>query len=141
MIGMDKKVLHVDDDPQILRLVHRQLSSAGFEVISLDQPEKAMKTLVDSSIRVCILDIEMPRINGLDLLRDIKQYDGGIQVVMLTGLVTLSTVLDSMRFGAEGCLFKPVDDFEPLIETLRAAFAKNARWWSALHDLKQRQLT
>ncbi len=99
-----------------------------------------MKTLLDSSIRVCSLDIEMPRINGIDLLRDIKQYDGGIQVVMLTGLVTLSTVLDSMRFGAEGCLFKPVSDFEPLCEVLQAAFNKNERWWRALHDLKQRQL-
>ncbi|WP_146429888.1 response regulator [Blastopirellula retiformator] len=140
MTGMNKKVLHVDDDPQILRIVGKQLSNAGYEVISLDQPEKAMKTLLDSSIRVCILDIEMPRINGLDLLRDIKQYDGGIQVIMLTGLVTLSTVLDSMRFGAEGCLFKPVTEFEPLIEVLTAAFEKNERWWIALHDLKQRQL-
>ncbi|EAQ80284.1 response regulator [Blastopirellula marina] len=138
---MNKKVLHVDDDPQILRLVGRQLSSAGFEMISLDQPEKAMKTLLDSSIRVCILDIEMPRINGLDLLQDIKQYDGGIQVVMLTGLVTLSTVLDSMRYGAESCLFKPVVEFDPLVEVLEAAFEKQLRWWNALHELKQRQLT
>lgn len=138
---MKRAVLHVDDDPQILRLVNRQLSSAGYEVISLEQPEKALKTLLDSSIRVCILDIETPRTNGLDLLRDIKQYDGGVQVIMLTGLVTLSTVLDSMRFGAECCLFKPVENFEALIEVLQAAFEKQERWWSALHELKQRQLT
>ncbi|UUO08113.1 response regulator [Blastopirellula sp. J2-11] len=138
---MNKKVLHVDDDPQILRLVGRQLSSAGYDVISLEQPEKAMKVLLDSSIRVCILDIEMPRINGLELLQDIKQYDGGIQVVMLTGLVTLSTVLDSMRFGAESCLFKPVEKFDTLKEVLEAAFEKQLRWWNALHELKQRQLT
>ncbi|MFI4876898.1 MAG: hypothetical protein ACIALR_16215, partial [Blastopirellula sp. JB062] len=63
------------------------------------------------------------------------------QVIMLTGLVTLSTVLDSMRYGAETCLFKPVNEIEPLLEVLEAAFAKHGRWWSALHDLKQRQLT
>ncbi|MFI4877210.1 MAG: PleD family two-component system response regulator, partial [Blastopirellula sp. JB062] len=74
---MNRTVLHVDDDPQILRLVNRQLASAGYSVISQEYPEKALKTLHDSTIRVCILDIEMPRMNGLELLREIKAYDGG----------------------------------------------------------------
>ena len=46
-----------------------------------------------------LLDIDMPNINGLELLEEIKQFDGGIQVIMLTGVVTTTNVL---RFSTEG---------------------------------------
>lgn len=134
----DKRVLHVDDDPSMLELVAERLGGAGFQVTSLDRPELAVKRLLDSDIRVCILDISMPRLDGLRLLEEIMSLDAAIQVVMLTGVTTQSSVLDSYRGGAEACFFKPIADFAPLVEALEACFVKADRWWEALRDLRAR---
>ncbi|GAA4424492.1 MULTISPECIES: response regulator [Bremerella] len=135
----EKLILHVDDDSTFLKLANHRLTQRGYEVTSLDRPDQALKQLLNSNCRVCILDIDMPRINGLDLLQEIKAYDGGIQVIMLTGLVSQMTVLESLRGGAEACFFKPMNDFTPLYEALDAVFLKAARWWQCLHELKNRR--
>jgi DNA-binding NtrC family response regulator len=135
----ERAILHIDDDPQLTRMVARQLETRGFNVVSLNDPKLATRELVLQQRRVVLLDIDMPGINGLDLLREIKSYDGGIQVIMLTGLVNLTTVLQSLRLGAEACFFKPVDDVEPLVDALNAVFAKIDRWWHTLEELSERR--
>ncbi|WDI42968.1 response regulator [Bremerella sp. P1] len=135
----DKQVLHVDDDDVFLKIANHRLTKEGYQVTSLVRPEQALKHLLNSNCRVCILDIDMPRVNGLDLLQEIKAYDGGIQVIMMTGLVSQMTVLESLRGGAEACFFKPMPDFTPLMETLDATFVKVERWWRCLHELKNRR--
>lgn len=132
-------MLHVDDDDSFLKIANKRLTNEGYEVTSLNRPEHALKQLLNSNCRVCILDIDMPRIHGLDLLQEIKAYDGGIQVIMLAGLVSQMTVLESLRGGAEACFFKPMTDFTPLYEALDATFVKSARWWQCLHELKNRR--
>lgn len=134
-------VLHVDDDENFLKLTKHRLSNKGYSVDSLNRPEQALKYLLNSNCRVCILDIDMPRLNGLELLQEIKAYDGGIQVIMVTGLVSQMTVLESLRGGAEACFFKPMPNFDPLLEALDATFVKVERWWQCLHDLKNRRQT
>ncbi|PQO34664.1 response regulator [Bremerella cremea] len=132
-------VLHVDDDENFLKLSKHRLSNEGYSVESISRPEHALKYLLNSHCRVCILDIDMPRVNGLELLQEIKSYDGGIQVIMLTGLVSQMTVLESLRGGAEACFFKPMPDFTPLLEALDATFVKADRWWHCLYELKNRR--
>jgi len=134
-----KQVLHVDDDSDFLKIAGHRLTKEGYVVTSLANPEHALKHLLNTNCRVCILDIDMPRVNGLQLLQEIKAYDGGIQVIMMTGLVSQMTVLESLRGGAEACFFKPMPDFTPLLETLDATFVKVDRWWQCLHELKNRR--
>ena len=138
-MSTERAVLHIDDDPQVTRLVSERLSAHGYEVTSLNDPNKALRELMQNQWRVVLLDIDMPGVNGLDLLREIKAYDGGIQVIMLTGMVTLSTLLQSFRWGAEACLFKPLGDLTPLLEAMEDTFRKINRWWVALEELSQRR--
>ncbi|MCA9267938.1 MAG: response regulator [Planctomycetales bacterium] len=138
-MNTNRTILHVDDDPSLLRLVAAKLTAHGCNVISLSDPTCAAQVLLDSGARLALLDIDMPHINGLDLLHDIKQLDGGIQVIMLTGAVSMSSVLQSLRWGAESCVFKPIDDFRPLLTAVDAAFEKIDRWWECLRDLQQRR--
>ncbi len=86
-----------------------------------------------------LLDIEMPGANGLDVLKEIKKYDGGIQVVMLTGLVTMDSALRAFRLGAATCLFKPINEFDRLIAALDAAFETLDRWKHVLKELCDRK--
>lgn len=132
-------LLHIDDDPNMLRIVAQLLSSHGYDVISLDDPTRLQRELLTRDCRVVLLDIDMPQANGLEVLREVKRHDGGIQVIMLTGLVSMNTVLESMRLGAEACLFKPVTDVGPLLDALEAAFRKSDRWWRTLRELSSRR--
>ncbi|WP_254513056.1 response regulator [Anatilimnocola floriformis] len=132
-------ILHIDDDPAILRLVAQRLGDEGYEVISCGDPDAIESVLHASNARVCLLDIAMPHADGLELLKEIKRYDGGVQVIMLTGLVSMNSVLDSLRNGAEALHFKPILDFEPLLEILADSFRKTERWRKTLEELRQRR--
>jgi DNA-binding NtrC family response regulator len=132
-------ILHIDDDPAILRLVAGKLTSEGYEVVSCSDPTDIEGLLLASNARICLLDISMPGANGLDVLKQIKRHDGGVQVIMLTGLVSMNAVLDSMRNGAEAVHFKPILDFEPLLEILRDSCRKTERWRQTLYELRQRR--
>ncbi|PHR95331.1 MAG: hypothetical protein COA78_30330 [Blastopirellula sp.] len=136
---MNKKILHVDDSLDMLRVVSAKLTSSGYEVVSLDDPTKAIRFLVDNHIRVCLLDINMSQMNGLELLEKIKEYDGGIQVVMLSGEVSQSNILDSNRLGAEAFFFKPVESFDPILESLDAIFERELHWWNVMRNLQIRK--
>lgn len=133
-----KLVLHVDDDPAILRLVGRTLERHGVQVVSVDDPEVVIEKLFETGARVVFLDIDMPSKDGLTLLREIKRHDAGIQVIMCTGLVSISTVLQSTALGAEGCIFKPIVNTRLITEAADRAFEKIDRWWIALRDWTER---
>lgn len=133
-----RQVIHVDDDPDMLRLIKHHLGP-HVDVISLQDPTACVNELVSTGCRLVILDIEMGDHNGLDLLRTIKRLDGGIHVIMLTGLVSMETVLTSMRDGAEACLFKPLEDPGRLVEVVESSIVKIERWHDAVRDLLSRK--
>lgn len=135
----DRHVLHVDDDPDFLRLVNKKLSIQGITVTSQPDPREAIKTRIECGAQVVLLDVNMPWIDGITLTEEMKKQDGGTQVIMLTGLVSLSTVLESMRKGAEACIFKPLNDYDELLTVVDACFEKSERWWHSLQDLCDRR--
>jgi DNA-binding NtrC family response regulator len=137
--GVSRTILHVDDDPQFTRIVAHVLQRKGYDVVSLNDPQQVLGELIRHGYRIVLLDIDMPGIDGIDLLRRIKEYDGGVQVIMLTGLVTLSNAMAAFRRGAEACFFKPIEDYEPLVHAVDATIRKIEHWWKALHDLTRQR--
>lgn len=137
----NRTILHVDDDPSMLRFVATKLANYDYDVVSLNEPALVSDKLLETGARVVLLDVNMGPESGLKLLQAIKNHDGGTQVIMLTGLVSMSTVLHTMRLGAEACIFKPITDVEQLLESIEAAFRKVDRWWQTLSELSDRQLT
>jgi len=135
----ERIILHVDDDPAILRIVETVLSKRGFNVISVSDPELAIQKLRESSARLVLLDIDMPGKSGLTLLREIKKVDGTIQVFMLTGMVSMATILRATRLGADECLFKPIENFDELADAAERAYDRTMRWWRTLRDWKSRK--
>lgn len=135
----DPRVLHVDDDQSVTRLVAEQLKSEGYRVTSLNDPTEAIEAIISENYRVIILDMEMPVIDGLRLLEDVKKHDGGIQVIMLTGVVTTTVALESMRLGANDCIFKPLKHGTELTAAVKDAFERIDRWRDRLRYLAKRR--
>ncbi|MEN0109566.1 MAG: response regulator [Planctomycetota bacterium] len=139
MFANRRAVLHIDDDPLITRLVAERLREAGFESEALNDPLKAIDTLIHGQYRIVVLDIHMPHRSGLQILTEIKRIDAGVQVIMLTGLVNETTVIEAMTRGAEACFFKPLRDPGEFLTAIDDAWRRNDRWWHSLRDLTHRR--
>ena len=134
-----REILHVDDDPLLTKIVAARLSQAGYSVASLNDPTKTVEYLLSKRTRVVLLDIQMPGVSGLELLREIKRFDGGTQVIMLTGLLSTASVMQAFRLGAEACFFKPLTDLSPVLSAIEDSFRKIDRWWTTLRELSERK--
>ncbi len=121
-IKIKRLVLHVDDDDAILKIVGKTLQIGGSEVVSINDPRKASYAIAKWSPQVVILDLNMPGIDGMTLLREIKQRDASVQVVILTGMVTMATVRQATRFGAQELVFKPLNDLREIGTAVQRCF-------------------
>lgn len=131
------RVLHIDDDPACTRLVAKVLGDHGIEVTQLHDSTRAVDCILNGNFRIAIVDVDMPGLNGIDLLADIKQVDGGTSVIVLTGVVSLTSVLRSMRKGATACLFKPLLSVDALLDCIQEIQRNTNRWWATLRQLSE----
>lgn len=104
-----KKILAVDDTEIILDIIKLQLEKEGYEVQTCSDPKMAMQTLTEEKFDLILLDIMMPVINGLEVLKFIKQQDINrfTPVVMLTAKDDMNSVKDCLTNGALEYLTKP----------------------------------
>ncbi len=103
------RVLVVDDDPGMLELMEIHLSRRGFQVFGVPNGEDALGTLDDTQPDLVILDLVLPGMGGLDVLRQLKQARPRIPVVMYSGHAHTKNVVHAMRCGASDFLPKPFE--------------------------------
>ena len=94
------------DAPACRRLERERL--AGREC-GIDNPKSALRT-PKSEYDLLILDIRMPDMNGIEVLREIRKRELDIQVLMLTGYATMESATQALNYGARGYLMKPIED-------------------------------
>ena len=104
---MSGTVLLIDDDPSILRALGRYLESLGYEVLTEPLGLGGVESFERHGPDVVLLDLDLPDMNGLDVLERLRERDGC--VIMLTGTGDIDTAVRSMRLGAENFLTKPVE--------------------------------
>jgi DNA-binding NtrC family response regulator len=109
---MKARILVVDDEEIVVRSCLRILSDPGFEVESVDNGWDALRKIDESSYDVLILDIMMPKIDGLEVLQHVKERHPDIDVIMMTGLSQIQTAVRAMKLGAFDYLSKPFDPAE-----------------------------
>ena len=79
-----KRIMLVDDEPDINSALKVVLKRAGFDVVTFDDPVVALENFKARSYDLCILDIKMPKMDGLDVYQKIKELDGDVKVCFLT---------------------------------------------------------
>lgn len=109
MTDRQKRVLVVDDEQLILKIISDILTKEGYEVIIANNCEKAADYLRSSSFNVVLSDIKMPVKSGIDLLGEIKNQDPNLPVILMTGFASLETAVEAVQNGAFDYLIKPLD--------------------------------
>jgi CheY-like chemotaxis protein len=124
-------VLVVDDERTMQLLYRRSLTSAGFEVvIAKDGPDGLQKLREDPEIRVVLLDLNMPVMDGVATLKALRQQSDQVAIVMLTSLASLEVVEECLDLGADYHLRKDLPVSELKQEILDA-------WRTHVEDLQQ----
>jgi signal transduction histidine kinase len=101
------KVLVVDDDDDILQLVAYTLSRAGYEVSTSSRGDEGAVMACSDGFDLVVLDMMLPGMDGLSVLREIKKAAPGTEVIMLTAHGSVSSAVESMRMGAFDYISKP----------------------------------
>lgn len=103
------KILVVDDEDALRTVLSGELVSEGYEVRTASDGDEAMSGLQKETFDLVLLDIKMPRVNGFEVLRFIKEKHPKTKVVMLTGFADLKNAIESKKLGAEDFVSKPYD--------------------------------
>jgi two-component system chemotaxis response regulator CheY len=114
---MTKKIMVVDDAQFMRMRVTKLLTEHGYAVIEAEDGEEAVQTYRSAQPDAVLMDITMPRKDGLMALSEIRQFDPQAKVIMLTALSQQTMVLEAMRGGAKDFLVKPYDP-ERVLKTL-----------------------
>ena len=112
-------VLIVDDDPKVTGLVQAYLERAGYAVISAPDGETAERLIREEDPRLVVLDVMLPRLDGLSLLRSLRERHHPVPVLMLSALGGLDDRLVGLSGGADDYLAKPFSPAE-LVERVSA---------------------
>jgi EAL domain-containing protein (putative c-di-GMP-specific phosphodiesterase class I)/ActR/RegA family two-component response regulator len=103
------RVLVVDDEPTVLRLLSKTLERAGYHPVTASDGWEAARILSRESFDVVVSDITMPNMSGVELLRTVRERDLDLPVILLTGSPTVDTATRAIELGVLGYLIKPLD--------------------------------
>ena len=102
-------ILTIDDDRTVLRLVEKAFAETDFQITTCSTAEEGLPLLVDGKVDVCLLDIMLPEMNGLELARKIRSIDAKLPVIFITSMDDSDTAIEAMKLGAYEFITKPLD--------------------------------
>lgn len=135
--GGPVKILIVDDEKQITETLRRFFTFEGYQVGVANDPYTALRMVHKDNYLVVVSDIAMPGMTGVELLSRIKAYNGMIQVIMITGYVTIENVLSCLSLGADDCFLKPLRNMDRLKDAVDDSIRKLQKWTRLLNDISK----
>ncbi|HEY3332942.1 MAG TPA: sigma-54 dependent transcriptional regulator [Capsulimonadaceae bacterium] len=118
--GAGKHLLVADDEPNIRRVLEAIFTKDGYTVHVAENGRKALEIATSQPISVLITDLIMPDMNGIDLLKKVRETSPDVVAVMITAYGTIKTAVDAMRYGASEYITKPFD-----VDEIRAIVARS----------------
>jgi len=122
---MKTRVLLVDDEEQFVQALSERLALRDYDITTSLSGDDAIEKIKHYNYDVVILDVAMPGIDGIQVLREIKKSKPLTEVIMLTGHGTVETAIEGMKLGAFDFLMKPCNT-EELDTKIKKAFARKA---------------
>jgi EAL domain-containing protein (putative c-di-GMP-specific phosphodiesterase class I) len=118
-MGSRGRILVVDDEAALVRGIGRMLTMAGYEVSTAADGMRAVDLLGKAPFDAIVSDIDMPRMNGIQFLQNLRQRDAEVPVVLITGNADVETAVQAVALGALQYLIKPIN-----MEDLRGIVAR-----------------
>ncbi|MBF0378209.1 MAG: response regulator [Desulfamplus sp.] len=115
-----KKILVIDDEPSLREGARRILSKMDFEVFLAPKGEDGLEVIDKEPIAIVLLDMKMPGMDGMEVLKRIMALDRGILVIVITGYATVETAIEAMQRGAYNFIPKPYQPDQLRIAVSRA---------------------
>ncbi|MBN2061662.1 MAG: response regulator [Deltaproteobacteria bacterium] len=115
------KVLLVDDEEEFLQLISKRFELKDFDVIGASSGKEAIEAAENGLFDVAIVDLQMPGMNGAELLKILKEKHRYLEIIILTGHATIDSAVECARLGAFKYLEKPYN-FEKLVDIIRDAY-------------------
>lgn len=119
------QILLIEDDQRVSELIKRSLEEQGFAVAIAYDGEMGKKSALHGDIDLLITDIILPKINGLDLCKEIRQTKPDLPIIMLTALGTTDDKVEGFDAGADDYLVKPFEMRELLVRIRSLLKRKN----------------
>jgi PAS domain S-box-containing protein len=114
------KILLIDDEESIRRLLSISLGHKGYQVITAEDGEKGIELFRRERPVIVLTDIKMPDIDGLEVLRQVKELDPEAQVIVITGHGDMESAIEALKLEASDFLNKPIRDEALMIAIKRA---------------------
>ena len=123
----DARLLIAEDEANLRLVLQKELQRLGYRVQAAPDGEAALRKLEESNVDVLLCDINMPRMDGMELLRRVHERPNPPEVIMLTGQGTIETAVEAMRIGAYDYLTKPYSINELDVRVRQAAEKRRLR--------------
>ncbi|HNU71953.1 MAG TPA: sigma-54 dependent transcriptional regulator [Thermodesulfobacteriota bacterium] len=120
---MPMKILLADDDKNLRKVLKVELSGEGYTVLEAEYGSRVLDLLENHNFDILLLDLNLPDIDGIEILKKIKCSEVPVEVIILTAYGSISTAVDAMKLGAYDYLTKPFQ-FEELAAVVEKAYEK-----------------
>jgi diguanylate cyclase (GGDEF)-like protein len=117
------RVLIADDDADFRRILVRRAERMGLAVVEAQDGEKAIRALEEDTFDIILIDLYMPKRNGLEVVHAGLEIDPDIQAIIVTGGASIETAVEALRSGVYDYLTKPLESLTDLELTLNRALA------------------
>ena len=135
----DIRVLLVDDEPHFIKMLAERLSVRGFSVETAGGGPEAVERVKEEPYDAIVLDLLMPEMDGLETLKQLKEINPDLQVILLTGHGTVDKGVEAMKLGAMDFVEKPAD-FQELLSKIREAKDKRMLLVEKRHEERVKEL-
>jgi DNA-binding response OmpR family regulator len=122
---MKSRILIVDDEESIRHSLGEILRLEGYEVVPAESGETAVEILKDDAFDIILLDLKMPGMDGLDVLRVINKSELDLKVILLTAHGSLESAIEALREGAHDYILKPANSLN-ILKSIEKALAERS---------------
>jgi len=126
------RILVVDDEPAILRTLQGFLRLQGYECETEGDPEAALARVQDEIFHVVLTDLVMPQMDGMELIRRLKEARAMTEIIVMTAFSSLDRAVEAYRLGVSDYLLKPFESLEQVGYVVGQAETRLRRWRQAL---------
>ena len=126
------KILIVSNEIKVINTLKKCLEQEGYQFETTQTAINALEKVKSDKYHIVLADIVMPQMDGLELLRDIKEFDPMTQVIMIAEHSTMEKILCSLEYGANDYIDKPLENTEYVLSVILYSVQKLERWKEAI---------